>query len=377
MNPACTLVVGAGLAGSRCAETLRAEGYSGRIVVVGDEPHPPYERPALSKELLAGTRTDLELRPRSFWDEREIELRLGTRVLDLGLRGRTAETQRRADPLGRARPRNRRPRTTAAFAPRSAGRPQPAHPRRRGPSPPPAGTRCAARRRRRRLRRHRGRVHRHCSRCSRDAARSRACAVRAAARSRGRPPARGPLSRPRRRRPSRGGRRTRQDRPRRQAARAPTLRRSRHRLRHRARRRRQRARRRPAWPRGSTRPMRSDGRICPASTPAATSRPGGGRPSTGTSDMSTGPAPPRREQPSPALSSGTASRSTSPATSGPTSSASACSTSAATSPGQRSRSTVHPTPSRPGTSAPTAASSPLFSRTGPSTPRPSDGRSQS
>ena len=92
MNPACTLVVGAGLAGSRCAETLRAEGYSGRIVVVGDEPHPPYERPALSKELLAGTRTDLELRPRSFWDEREIELRLGTRVLDLGLRERTAET---------------------------------------------------------------------------------------------------------------------------------------------------------------------------------------------------------------------------------------------------------------------------------------------
>ena len=92
MNPACTLVVGAGLAGSRCAETLRAEGYSGRIVVVGDEPHPPYERPALSKELLAGTRTDLELRPRSFWDEREIELRLGTRVLDLGLRERTAVT---------------------------------------------------------------------------------------------------------------------------------------------------------------------------------------------------------------------------------------------------------------------------------------------
>ena len=92
MNPGCTLIVGAGLAGSRCAETLRAEGYTGRIVVVGDEPHPPYERPALSKELLAGKRSDLELRPRSFWDEREIELRLGTRVLDLGLCGRTAET---------------------------------------------------------------------------------------------------------------------------------------------------------------------------------------------------------------------------------------------------------------------------------------------
>jgi len=91
-EPACTLVVGAGLAGSRCAEVLRAEGYRGRIVVVGEEPHPPYERPALSKELLAGTRTGLELRPRSFWDAREIELRLGTRVLDLGLSERTAET---------------------------------------------------------------------------------------------------------------------------------------------------------------------------------------------------------------------------------------------------------------------------------------------
>ena len=48
------LIAGAGLAGSRCAESLRALGWSGRIVVAGDEPHAPYERPALSKELLAG-----------------------------------------------------------------------------------------------------------------------------------------------------------------------------------------------------------------------------------------------------------------------------------------------------------------------------------
>ena len=41
---------------SRGAETLRAEGFSGRVVLVGDEPVPPYERPALSKEFLAGTR---------------------------------------------------------------------------------------------------------------------------------------------------------------------------------------------------------------------------------------------------------------------------------------------------------------------------------
>ena len=71
------LIAGAGLAGARCAETLRVEGFDGRIVLAGDEPHPPYERPALSKELLAGTRDDVSLRPWSFWAEHGIELRLG------------------------------------------------------------------------------------------------------------------------------------------------------------------------------------------------------------------------------------------------------------------------------------------------------------
>ncbi len=50
------LIVGAGLAGARCAETLRAEGFDGQIALVGEEPVAPYERPALSKEFLAGTR---------------------------------------------------------------------------------------------------------------------------------------------------------------------------------------------------------------------------------------------------------------------------------------------------------------------------------
>ena len=76
------LVAGAGLAGARCAETLRAGGYAGRIVVAGDEPHAPYERPALSKELLAGTRdaASLTLRAPAFWAERDVELRLGAPV---------------------------------------------------------------------------------------------------------------------------------------------------------------------------------------------------------------------------------------------------------------------------------------------------------
>ena len=77
------LVAGAGLAGARCAESLRAEGFDGHVVLVGDEPVPPYERPALSKELLAGTRTvaSLALRPSGFWAERGIELVLGQRVV--------------------------------------------------------------------------------------------------------------------------------------------------------------------------------------------------------------------------------------------------------------------------------------------------------
>ena len=90
MTPRSVLIVGAGLAGSRCAETLRPEGYDGRVVVVGEEPCGPYERPALSKELLAGTRASAELRADAFWGERGIELRLGERVEAIDLERRTA-----------------------------------------------------------------------------------------------------------------------------------------------------------------------------------------------------------------------------------------------------------------------------------------------
>jgi NADPH-dependent 2,4-dienoyl-CoA reductase/sulfur reductase-like enzyme len=76
------LIVGAGLAGARTAETLRALGFEGRATLVGDEPVAPYERPALSKEFLAGARgpEQLALRPHAYWAEREIELRLGLRI---------------------------------------------------------------------------------------------------------------------------------------------------------------------------------------------------------------------------------------------------------------------------------------------------------
>ena len=96
MRPGTVLVVGAGLAGSRAAETLRAEGYDGRLIVVGDETSAPYERPALSKEYLAGTKSEqqLQLRPPKFWVDSEIELMLARRVvrIDPALRTATLST---------------------------------------------------------------------------------------------------------------------------------------------------------------------------------------------------------------------------------------------------------------------------------------------
>lgn len=98
MTPRAVVVVGAGLAGARAAETLRAGGYDGRLVLVGDETVPPYERPALSKEYLLGTRDEsaLLLRKGSHWDDRGIELALGSPVVELDPVGRTVRTRRGA-----------------------------------------------------------------------------------------------------------------------------------------------------------------------------------------------------------------------------------------------------------------------------------------
>ncbi len=76
------VVVGAAQAGARCAEALRAEGFAGRIVLVGDEKHLPYERPALSKGVLLGEAApdSTLVHPQAFYDEKAIELRLGVRA---------------------------------------------------------------------------------------------------------------------------------------------------------------------------------------------------------------------------------------------------------------------------------------------------------
>jgi len=79
------VIAGAGHAGGRAAEALRAVGHKGKITLLGKERHPPYERPPLSKELLAGTGTveKTYLRPLAWYAEAGIDLRLGVEVREI------------------------------------------------------------------------------------------------------------------------------------------------------------------------------------------------------------------------------------------------------------------------------------------------------
>jgi 3-phenylpropionate/trans-cinnamate dioxygenase ferredoxin reductase component len=82
------VIVGGGLAGAKAAETLRDEGFDGRVVLIGEEAVRPYERPPLSKDRLRGEGEPdaIFVHPEDFYDARSIELRTGTRAarLDLG-----------------------------------------------------------------------------------------------------------------------------------------------------------------------------------------------------------------------------------------------------------------------------------------------------
>ena len=85
-------VVGASLAGLRATETLRRDGFDGRIVVVGAEPELPYDRPPLSKEFLAGEVAPERLALRKApYDDLDLDLRLGTRAERLDLANRVLE----------------------------------------------------------------------------------------------------------------------------------------------------------------------------------------------------------------------------------------------------------------------------------------------
>lgn len=76
------VIVGAGQAGAALAAKLRALGHAGEIVMLGDEPAPPYQRPPLSKAYLLGEMEEdrLWLRAPEFWAENGVELRLGQAV---------------------------------------------------------------------------------------------------------------------------------------------------------------------------------------------------------------------------------------------------------------------------------------------------------
>ncbi|MFI6693633.1 NAD(P)/FAD-dependent oxidoreductase [Streptomyces sp. NPDC050433] len=84
------VVVGVSAAGLAAAETLRREGYNGTLTLVGDEPHPPYDRPPLSKQVLSGQ-----------WDGDRTALRTPEDLAALGLDLRLGVAAAGLDPVGR------------------------------------------------------------------------------------------------------------------------------------------------------------------------------------------------------------------------------------------------------------------------------------
>ncbi len=83
------VIVGGGLAATRTAEQLRRAGYTGPLVIVSDEVHLPYDRPPLSKEVLRSEIDDVTLKPREFYDEQDITLRLGSAATSLDTAAQT------------------------------------------------------------------------------------------------------------------------------------------------------------------------------------------------------------------------------------------------------------------------------------------------
>lgn len=94
MNPVTEqpfVIVGGGLAGAKGAEALRDQGYTGPLVLIGEEPDRPYERPPLSKEYLLGKaeRDGAFVHDAGWYAEHDVDLRLGTRVIEIDPRTHT------------------------------------------------------------------------------------------------------------------------------------------------------------------------------------------------------------------------------------------------------------------------------------------------
>ena len=79
------LIVGGGLAGASCAEGLREGGFDGSVLLVGREPHPPYQRPPITKDMLRGESEpdDAHLHPDDWYEENNVELLTRTSVMKL------------------------------------------------------------------------------------------------------------------------------------------------------------------------------------------------------------------------------------------------------------------------------------------------------
>jgi 3-phenylpropionate/trans-cinnamate dioxygenase ferredoxin reductase subunit len=79
------IVVGAGLAGAKTVEELRAAGYDGKLLLLGSERHRPYERPPLSKDYLTGstTRDKVYVHPEDWYAQHDVDLRVDTTVTDI------------------------------------------------------------------------------------------------------------------------------------------------------------------------------------------------------------------------------------------------------------------------------------------------------
>ena len=87
------VIIGGGQAGAQAIDTLRREGFGGRLVLIGDEPELPYQRPPLSKKYLSGEMAAERLlfRHRAFYDEHRVELRLGKKAVQLDAAARQVE----------------------------------------------------------------------------------------------------------------------------------------------------------------------------------------------------------------------------------------------------------------------------------------------
>ena len=83
-------IVGASLAGLRAAETLRQRGFDGELTLIGDEPHRPYDRPPLSKQVLQGVWEPEQtfFRRKDGYDALALDMRLGVRALSVDIRAR-------------------------------------------------------------------------------------------------------------------------------------------------------------------------------------------------------------------------------------------------------------------------------------------------